>query len=252
MRAAARRGEWRGTTAGQCPSYQQANLVVLPFDLAPAFASFCSRNPRPCPILEILPPGDPIPRASAPEADLRTDLAGYRVYRDGHMTERVADLSGIWSEDLVAFLLGCSHTFEHALAEAGIPIRHLRQGTTVPMYVSSLQCAGAGPFEGPLVVSMRPVRPDQLGQVLELSARYPHAHGSPVHVGDPRAIGIEDLDRPDYGDRVAIADGELPVFWACGVTPQAVARHSRCDLMITHEPGQMFMTDLPREAMPGG
>lgn len=252
VRAAARRGEWRGTTAGHCPAYQQANLVVLPALLAPAFASFCSRNPKACPLLEIMPPGDPYPRTTAREADLRTDLPAYRVYREGRLADRVGDLGSLWSDGLVAFLLGCSFTFEHALAEAGISVRHHQQQTTVPMYISSLRCVPAGCFEGPLVVSMRPIRPNQLHGVLEVSARYPHAHGSPVHVGDPRAIGIRDLDRPDYGDPVAMAADDLPVFWACGVTPQAVALESRPELMITHEPGQMFMTDMPREAAPGG
>lgn len=251
LRAITRRGQWVGSTAGQCPAYQQANLVVLPLVLAADFASFCSRNPKPCPIVEITPAGDPIPRVSAPDADLRTDLPGYRVYRRGALSEKRRDIASIWRDDLVGFLLGCSHTFEHALAEAGVPLRHVECGTTVPMYTSSIRCIPAGSFAGPLVVSMRPVRPTQLGLVLELSARYPHAHGSPVHVGDPTAIGIADLMRPDYGDPVDLLGHEVPVFWACGVTPQAVALESRPELMITHEPGQMFATDLPREAAPG-
>ena len=251
LRALARRREWVGTTAGQCPGYQQANLVVLPAELAADFASFCSRNPKPCPVIEITPPGDPIPLASAPDADLRTDLPGYRVYRHGELSQKVSDLSGIWRDDLVAFLLGCSYTFEHALVEAGIPLRHVERGTSVPMYISSLRCLAAGRFDGPMVVSRRPVRPPLLGLALEISARYPHAHGSPIHIADPRTIGISDLARPDYGDPVDLVDDEVPVFWACGVTPQAVARESRPELMITHEPGQMFVTDLPREAAYG-
>jgi uncharacterized protein YcsI (UPF0317 family) len=252
VRAAARRGDWHGTTAGHCPAHQQANLVCLPADVAAEFASFCSRNPKPCPILEILPPGDPIPRTSAREADLRTDVPGYRVYRRGELTDRVSDLKGLWRNDLVSFLLGCSHTFEHALVEAGVTMRHHERGTTVPMFVSNTPCIAAGRFAGPLVVTMRPVAGGQLSRVLELSARYPHAHGTPVHVGEARALGIRDLAQPDYGDPVELKAGEVPVFWACGVTPQAVAQHSRPELMITHEPGQMFMTDLPREAAPGG
>ncbi len=251
LRAIARRGQWVGTTAGQCPAYQQANLVVLPSALAADFASFCSRNPKPCPIVEITPAGDPIPRVSAPDADLRTDLPGYRVYRRGELIEKLQDISAIWRDDLVGFLLGCSHTFEHALAEVGVRLRHVECGTTVPMYVTSIRCVPAGSFEGPLVVSMRPVRPAELGLVLELAARYPHAHGSPVHVGDPTAIGIADLMRSDYGDPVDLLGDDVPVFWACGVTPQAVALESRPELMITHEPGQMLVTDLPREATPG-
>ena len=251
LRSLARRGEWRGSTAGQCPSYQQANLVVLPAALAAEFASFCSRNPKPCPLIEILPPGEFRPALSAPAADLRTDVPSYRVYESGELADRPLDILALWREDLTGFLLGCSHTFEHALAEAGVRLRHVECGTTVPMFVSNLACVPAGRFHGPMVVTMRPVPAPRLPLVLELSARYPHAHGLPLHVGDPAAIGIADLDRPDYGDPVALESGEVPVFWACGVTPQAVAREARPELMIGHEPGRMFMTDLPREAAPG-
>lgn len=251
LRALARRGEWRVTTAGQCPAYQQANLVLVPAALAPEFASFCSRNPRPCPVIEILPPGEWRPMLSAPDADLRTEVPSYRVYEHGELTACPSDLLSTWREDITAFLLGCSHTFEHALLESGVALRHVERGTTVPMYVSSLACVPAGRFNGPMVVTMRPIRQSQLPLVLKISARYPHAHGLPLHVGDPRGIGIEDVDRPDYGDPVAIEAGEVPVFWACGVTPQAVARKARPELMITHEPGRMFLTDLPREAAAG-
>lgn len=247
LRLAARRGAWRGTTAGHCPEYQQANLVVLPNAFAAEFASFCTRNPTPCPLIEITPPGDPVPARSAPGADLRTDLPGYRVYRDGKLAARHDDIRDLWRDDLVAFLLGCSFTFEHALAEAGVPLRNVERNTTVPMFVSNRECTPAGRFHGPMVVTMRPVAETQLELVRELSARYPHAHGAPVHVGDPHAIGIPSLDRPDYGDPVAIHPREVPVFWGCGVTPQAVAEKARVPLMITHEPGQMFVTDLPRD-----
>ncbi|MDQ2923069.1 MAG: putative hydro-lyase [Candidatus Dormibacteraeota bacterium] len=251
LRAQARAGKWRGTTAGHCPAYQQANLVVLPSKYAADFAAFCSRNPKPCPLVEILPPGESEPILSAAAADIRTDVPAYRVYRDGKLAERLTDVRQLWTDDLVSFLLGCSHTFEHALIDAGVEIRHIACGTTVPMFVSSLRCLPAGRFHGPLVVTLRPIKQEQLGLVLELSARYPHAHGSPVHVGDPARIGITDLDHPDYGDPVEIRPGEIAAFWACGVTPQAVAAEARPELMITHEPGQMFVTDLPREAAPG-
>jgi uncharacterized protein YcsI (UPF0317 family) len=246
LRAAARRGEWRGTTAGHCPAYQQVNLVILPSDVAAEFAAFCTRNPKPCPIIEITVSGDPEPVRSAPGADLRTDVPGYRIYRKGELAEKRTDIRDVWRHDLVAFLLGCSFTFEHALVEAGIPPRNVELGTDVSMPVSNIAGIPAGRFHGPMVVTMRPIPEAQVDRVRELSARYPHAHGAPVHVGDPRAIGIADLSRPEFGDPTPIYPGEVPVFWACGVTTQAVALKARVDFMITHEPAEMFVTDLPR------
>jgi uncharacterized protein YcsI (UPF0317 family) len=247
VRAAARRGAWRGTTAGHCPAYQQANLVILPQEAAVEFAAFCTRNPTPCPLIEITPPGDPEPARSAPGADLRTDLPGYRIYRRGELAKQRGDIRDLWRDDLVAFLLGCSFTFEHALIDAGIPVRNVERGTMVSMFVSNLACMPAGRFHGPMVVSMRPIPEVQIERAAALSTRYPHAHGAPIHVGDPEAIGVTDLGRPDYGEPVPIRANEVPVFWGCGVTPQAVAVKARVDLMITHEPAQMFVTDLPRE-----
>lgn len=246
LRAAARRNAWRGTTAGHCPEFQQANLVIVPAEAAVEFAAFCTRNPKPCPLLEMTLPGDPRPRRSAPQADLRTDLPGYRVYRRGELVEQRSDIVALWRDDLVAFLLGCSFTFEHALVAAGVPLRNIERGCLVSMYRSNLPCLPAGRFQGPTVVSMRPIPAAQVERVCELSARYPHAHGAPVHVGDPAAIGIADLARPDYGDAVPVLPGEAPIFWACGVTPQAVAVQAGIELLIAHEPGQMFVTDLPR------
>jgi uncharacterized protein YcsI (UPF0317 family) len=247
LRAAARRGEWRGTTGGHCPAYQQANLAILPKEAAVEFAAFCTRNPAPCPIIEILPPGDPEPVRSAPGADLRTDVPGYRIYLKGKLTEQPGDIRDVWRDDLVAFLLGCSFTFEHALVEAGVPLRNVERDTMISMFVSNIPCVPAGRFHGPMVVTMRPIAEAQVDLVRELSARYPHAHGAPVHIGDPKLIGISDLSRPDYGESVPIYPKEIPVFWACGVTPQAVAERARVEFMITHEPAQMFLTDLPRE-----
>jgi uncharacterized protein YcsI (UPF0317 family) len=247
MRAAARRDEWRGTTAGHCPAYQQANLVILPTDAAVDFAAFCTRNPTPCPIIEITPTGDPEPARSAPGADLRTDLPGYRVYRNGELAEQRDDIRDLWRDDLVAFLLGCSFTFEHALLEAGVTPRNVERNTKVAMFVSSLACVPVGRFHGPMVVTMRPIPEAQVDLVRELSSRYPLAHGQPIHIGDPAAIGISDLRQPDYGEPVPIYATEIPVFWGCGVTPQAVAETARVEFMMTHEPGQMFLTDLRRE-----
>jgi len=246
LRAAARRGEWRGTTAGHCPAFQQVNLAILPKEVAAEFAAFCSRNPKPCPIIEITPPGDPEPARSAPGADLRTDVPGYRIYRKGELAEQRGDIRDVWRDDLVAFLLGCSFSFEHALVEAGLPPRNVELNTMVPMFVSNIACVPAGRFHGPIVVSMRPIPESRIDLVRDLSARYPHAHGAPIHVGDPAEIGITDLGRPDYGEPAPMYANEIPVFWACGVTPQAIATKARVELMITHEPAQMFVTDLPR------
>ena len=247
MRTIARQGRWRGSTGGHCPAYQQANLVVLPMEAAAEFAAFCTRNPKPCPIIEITPPGDAEPIRSAPGADLRTDLPGYRIYRQGELVEKREQIADLWRNDLVAFLIGCSLTFETALIEAGVTVRNVECDTLVPMFISNLECRPAGRFRGPIVVTMRPVPKAQVQLASDLSARYPHAHGSPVHIGRPEDIGISDLSRPDYGEPVAIYKGEVPMFWACGVTPQAVALAARLEFMITHEPGIMFLTDLPRD-----
>ena len=243
VRAAIRTGEWTGPTAGLAPEYVQANLVVLPEADAFDFLRFCLRNPKPCPLLEVCEPGSPEPVEYAPGADLRTDLPAYRVWRDGELAEERADVTELWREDLVAFLIGCSFTFERALLAAGLPVRHIEQGVNVPMYRTARECAPAGRFSGPLVVSMRPMTPPQALQAAEITARYPEVHGAPVQAGDPAAIGIADLAAPDYGDPVEVRDGEIPVFWACGVTPQAAAVASRPELMITHAPGHMLITD---------
>jgi uncharacterized protein YcsI (UPF0317 family) len=243
LRAAVRRGDWTGPTAGLAPGHAQANLVVLPEADALDFLRFCVHNPQPCPVLEVTGPGEVEPVHTAPGADLRTDVPGYRVYRDGELAEETADATAHWRDDLVAFLLGCSFTFERALLAEGLPVRHVEQGVNVPMYRTAIACRPAGRFAGPLVVSMRPMRAEQAIRATQVTARFVRAHGAPVHVGDPATIGIEDIRRPDYGDAVEIRDGELPVFWACGVTPQAVAAESRPELMITHAPGHMFVTD---------
>jgi uncharacterized protein YcsI (UPF0317 family) len=243
LRAAIRRGTWTGPTAGLAPGAAQANLVVLPAADALDFLRFCVHNAQACPVLEVTDPGSVEPALTAPGADLRTDVPRYRVYRDGELVEEPPDVVAHWRDDLVAFLLGCSFTFERALLAEGLPVRHIEQRVNVPMYRTSISCRASGRFAGPLVVSMRPMRPDQAIRATQVTARFVRAHGPPVHVGTPEAIGIADLDRPDYGDPVELRDGELPVFWACGVTPQAVAQRSRPELMITHAPGHMFVTD---------
>ncbi|MCS7271994.1 MAG: putative hydro-lyase, partial [Gemmataceae bacterium] len=208
------------------------------------FLLFCQRNPQACPLLEVTEPGQTEARLTAPGSDLRTDLPAYRLWQHGECVEEVTDVSSYWREDLVAFLLGCSFTFEAALLQAGLPVRHLEQGRNVPMYRTCLQCHAAGRFHGPMVVSMRPFTPAQAIRAIQITSRYPRAHGAPVHLGDPQAIGIADLQRPDYGEPVDIHTGELPVFWACGVTPQAVLLQARPPFAITHKPGHMFLTDL--------
>jgi uncharacterized protein YcsI (UPF0317 family) len=244
VRRLARSGEWTKPTSGLAPGYVQANLVCVPRDLAFDFLLFCRRNSRPCPLLDVTDPGDPEPRGVAAGADLRIDLPRYRVYRYGELITECDDLRNWWRDDLVAFLLGCSFTFENALAQAGLPLRHVEQGRNVPMYVTSIECAPAGVFRGPMVVSMRPLTPEQAELASTICSRFPLAHGSPVHVGTPEKIGVRDLGSPDYGDAVEIRPGEVPVFWACGVTPQAVAARARPPLLLTHAPGHMFLTDL--------
>jgi uncharacterized protein YcsI (UPF0317 family) len=244
VRGRARSGELTGPTPGLAMGYVQANLVVVPQALAFDFLLFCQRNPKPCPLLDVTEPGCHEPRLVAPGADLRIDVPRYRVYQSGELVDEPADLHAWWRNDLVGFLLGCSFTFENALLQAGLPLRHLEAGCNVPMYRTNLACRPAGVFRGPLVVSMRPLTPVQAIRAVQVCSRFPRAHGAPVHLGDPEAIGIRDLNRPDFGDAVALRPGEVPVFWACGVTPQAVAMEVRPPLLLTHKPGHMFVTDL--------
>jgi uncharacterized protein YcsI (UPF0317 family) len=243
LRLRFRAGEQLGPTAGLAPGFVQANLVILPRALAFDFLLFCQRNPKPCPLLEVVEAGQAEPHVMAPGADLRTDTPKYRVYRDGVLTDEPLELSRLWTGDLVSFLIGCSFTFESALVEAGIPVRHIEQCSNVPMYITSVPTSPAGAFHGPMVVSMRPVPAGQVVRAVQVTSRFPAVHGAPVHIGDPSAIGIRDIGRPDLGDPVEIRAGEVPVFWACGVTPQAVAMSSKPSLMITHAPGYMFITD---------
>ena len=252
VRERCRTGEHTGPTCGLAPGFVQANLVVLPRELAFDFLLFCRRNPKPCPVLEVTDPGDPEPRTIAPGADVRVDLPRYCVYRRGELAGEWTEIRDLWRDDFAAFLIGCSFTFEAALLRAGLPIRHLEEGRTVPMYRTNGALTPAGPFHGPLVVTMRPYAPRQAIRAIEITSRYPQVHGAPVHLGDPAKIGISDLGRPDWGDAVTVHAGELPVFWACGVTPQAVAQESRPEIMITHAPGHMFVSDLRDEDLRTG
>ncbi len=244
VRRRCRAGEIEGPTAGLARGHAQANLVVLPREAAWDFLLFCQRNPKPCPLLEVTDPGSPEPRGSAPGADLRTDLPRYRVFRRGELVDEPASVEGYWRDDLVSFLLGCSFSFEAALVEAGLPVRHVEEGRNVPMYETDVACRPAGTFRGPLVVSMRPLRAAEAIAAVEITSRFPRSHGAPVHLGDPGEIGIADLSRPDYGDAVTLRDREIPVFWACGVTSQVALAAARPEIAITHAPGCMFVADV--------
>lgn len=247
LRAECRAGRYTRPTSGIAPGYVQANLMVVPREAAFEFLLFCQRNPKPCPVVEVLEPGCTEP-ACARGADVRTDLPRYRVYQAGQLAGEVADVSSLWRDDLAAFLIGCSFSFEEALAVAGVPLRHVELGCNVPMYRTSRPCAPAGRFSGPLVVSMRPIPAEKVSLAVQVTARFEKVHGAPVHVGLPEALGIADLRKPDYGDAVEVRPGEIPVFWACGVTPQAVALASRLPFCITHAPGHMFVSDLANAA----
>ncbi|MBL27131.1 MAG: hypothetical protein CMM50_06225 [Rhodospirillaceae bacterium] len=245
VRMAARAGTLSSHTAGVAPGNLQGNLVVLPNAYADDFAAYCARNPAPCPVIGRTRPGDPGLPALGRDIDIRCDLPAYRVWRDGDLVAEPHDVLDLWRADSVGFVIGCSFSFEAALLDAGIPLRHIEQGVNVAMYVTDIETAPMGPFGGGMVVSMRPIRQRDLARVEEITARAAQAHGAPVHWGDPAAIGIKDIASPDFGDAVHITAEEVPVFWACGVTPQVALRQARIPLAITHKPGSMLVTDLP-------
>lgn len=247
VRAMIRRNEWTKPTSGMAKGFTQANLAILKKDIAFDFLLFCQRNPKPCPVLDVTEAGSPVPRLVAPTADIRTDIPKYRIYRHGELVDEVTDLLTYWEDDLVAFLIGCSFTFEHPLMNSGIPVRHIEENCNVAMYKTNIPCVKAGRFEGPVVVSMRPIPEKDVVRAVQITSRFPSVHGAPLHIGNPAGIGIKDIDKPDFGDRVTIKPGEVPVFWACGVTPQAVAMQIKPELMITHAPGYMFITDVQDE-----
>lgn len=250
FRADVRDGRHAGQTSGYAPGFVQANFVALPRSNALDFLTFCLRNPRPCPLLAVTEPGSRDPGGVAPGADLATDIPRYRVFRHGVCDDiEPADVRALWTEDMVGFLLGCSFSWEALLAEKGFPPRHFERGCNVSMYRTSVPNRGCGPFRGRLVVSMRPYTPDDVPAVASITEAFPGAHGSPIHWGSPNEIGIDDLSSPDYGDAVDIGPGEVPVFWACGVTPQTAIEEAAAELplAITHSPGHMFVTDLLNE-----
>jgi uncharacterized protein YcsI (UPF0317 family) len=244
VRQAIRHGRLHGDTSSVAPGYVQANLAIIPAQWAHDFLKFCQRNPKPCPLLGVSEAGEVTLPAVARDLDIRRDLSGYRVWRDGERCGDVRDLMDLWQSDWVTFAIGCSFSFEQALIAHGVSVRNIEQKVNVSMYVTNLPTQAAGPFSGPLVVTMRPMSAQDAIRAVQITSRFPKVHGAPIHIGDPALIGIRDLARPDFGDPVDIRDGEIPVFWACGVTPQMAIQQAKLPICITHVPGYMLVTDL--------
>jgi uncharacterized protein YcsI (UPF0317 family) len=249
IRQKCRQGRWAKPTSGLARGFAQANMVILDRRLAFDFLLFCQRNPKPCPVLEVLDPGEKEPIRTASGADITTDLPLYRIWKKGKLVQEVKDISAWFNPDLVTFLLGCSFSFEEALVQAGVPVRNIEENKNVSMYVTNRPCDPAGPFKAPLVVTMRPIPEALVPRAVQITSRYASVHGAPIHIGSPRALGIRDLGRPDFGDPVAVNKGETPVFWACGVTSSLAVLSVKADLCITHAPGHMFITDVPNETL---
>ncbi len=249
IRALIRSEKWGKPTAGLAMGYAQANLVILPQEYAFDFLLFCQRNPKPCPLIEILEPGKFRTEFLSKDADIRMDIPRYNIYRKGKLERTVRDIRNLWKNDFVTFLLGCSFSFEEALLRSKIPIRHIEENKNVPMFITNIPCKPAGVFHGPMVVTMRPIPPHKVTRAIQITARYASVHGAPIHISDPSKIGIKNMSKPDFGDSVTIKKGEIPVFWACGVTPQAVVMRAKPELCITHTPGHMFVSDLLNEEL---
>jgi len=244
VRAAIRNRSFTGDTAGLGGGYIQGNLAILPAEYATDFLRFCQRNPKPCPLVGVSETGDPILHTLGDDVDIRTDVPQYKIFKNGQLIEQVEDITAHWRDDFVTFVLGCSFSFEEALMQDGIPVRHIEQNKTVPMYRTNIQTVKAGPFSGECVVSMRALSVQDAIRAVEITSRFPEAHGTPIHFGDPAAIGIEDVNKPDFGDPTEIKEGEVPVFWACGVTPQVAIQNAKPSICITHAPGHMLITDI--------
>ena len=249
IRRLIRKGNWDKPTAGLAMGYAQANLVILPQKYAFDFLLFCQRNPKPCPLLEVLEQGEFRMKFLSSDADIRRDIPRYHIYQKGKLQKTVKEIRSFWKSDFVSFLLGCSFSFEEAMLRSKIPVRHIEEEKNVPMFITHLPCKSAGVFHGPMVVTMRPIPSDKVTRAVQITSRYASVHGAPIHIGDPSTIGINDLRKPDFGDPVTIKKGEVPVFWACGVTPQAVVMKTKPELCITHAPGHMFISDLLNEEL---
>ncbi|MDR2245163.1 MAG: putative hydro-lyase [Treponema sp.] len=243
-RALIREGKYTKQTSGMCAGYAQANLAVLPAEYAYDFLLFTQRNPKSCPVLEVSDKGSRQLTSIAPGADIATDIPKYRMYKNGVLEGEYTDVTRYWREDFVSFLIGCSFSFESELLASDVPVRHIEEDRNVPMYITSIDCVPAGIFHGKMVVSMRPLPPDQVVKAVTVTASMPRVHGAPVHIGGPEVIGIKDINKPDFGDSVTIHPGEVPVFWACGVTPQSVVMSAKPSIAITHAPGHMMITDV--------
>ena len=246
-----REGKFSAPTSGLCPGYAQANLIILPFEQAYDFLLFAQRNPKPCPILEVCEVGSMQATICANDCNVASDFPRYRIYKNGVLADEVCDITNLWQDDFVAFIIGCSFSFESELIDAGIEMRHNTQGRNVSMYETNIACKSAGSLSGNMVVSMRPIPHNQVVRAVQISGAIPKVHGAPVHIGAPCAIGISDINKPDFGDAVDIREGETPVFWACGVTPQAVVMNSKPPLAITHAPGHMLITDTKNVDLKG-
>lgn len=249
VRELIRRDVITGQTSGMCAGFAQANLVILPKEQAFDFLLFAQRNPKPCPILEVTDAGSRLLRFIAKHADIATDIPKYRVYEHGVLTGEYPNIEKFWRDDLVSFLIGCSFSFESELLKAGVPVRNIEENRNVPMYITNIPCESAGIFHGTMVVSMRPVPSRLIAKAVTATAAMPKVHGAPVHVGNPEDIGIRDINRPDFGESVTINPGEIPVFWACGVTPQVALMAAKPAFAITHAPGHMFISDLKNEEL---
>lgn len=245
IRKAIRAGAYDGHTAGLALGRLQCNVVILPKAFADDFKRYCLRNPKPCPVVYIGEAGEPGLRGLGDGIDIRTDVPKYFIYEAGVLSSSTKDISELWQEDFVTFAIGCSFTFEAALIAAGYRLKHVEANLTVPMFRTNLMTQEAGRFHGPMVVSMRAFPRHQMEDVVAVTEKFPHAHGGPVHVGDPSVIGIEDLGNPNWGDPTELGTDDVPAFWACGVTPQVAIENARPPICITHAPGRMLICDKP-------